>query len=254
MVRGINHRNIFEEEADYFRFLEVLREVKGIKGFKIFAYCLMTNHFHIFLKENEPGDISQIMHRLLTKYVGWFNRKYECSGSLVGNRYKSEPVEEDRYFVTLLRYIHQNPLRSGATGRIEDYRWSSYREYYRDHINDGGLQGGTDCACALTDTDSVMDRFSPDKTMARAMFVELHKYLVTDDFSMGDNKKPTDEQVRRRIIGLLNGREPHSIGEMSKENRNKVLRYLHNEERVPVKQLERITGISRGVITRAIQR
>jgi len=91
IFRGINHLNIFEETDDYKKMLDIFAKLKEKENIEIYAYCLMTNHVHIFLKEKEAGDIKKVMHKLLTTYVVWFNRKYQRSGSLIGNRYKSEP-------------------------------------------------------------------------------------------------------------------------------------------------------------------
>lgn len=255
IIRGINRKNIFEEEADYLKFLDILGEVKEKEGFQLIAYCLMTNHVHIFLKENEPGNVKQIMHRLLTKYAGWYNRKYERSGSLIGNRYKSEPVEDKKYFFALLRYIHQNPIRSGIVENIEDYKWSSFREYINDgsEISRSQIPGIQASGVRLTDAHLVLSRLCGDEKRARTMIIEFHQHLETEDFGLGDNKKPTDQQVRRKIIQLLDGEEPHAIGKMPKENRTDILRYLHEKEKVSLRQLERITGISRGIIARALK-
>ena len=73
---GINHQNIFEEEQDFEYMLEIFKKLKQEMQFEIHAYCLMTNHVHILLKENQTGDISTIIKRLLTKYVMKFNKKY----------------------------------------------------------------------------------------------------------------------------------------------------------------------------------
>ena len=74
----------------------------------IYAYCLMSNHVHLFLKEKCMGDISRIMHKILTHYARWYNIKYLRTGILFENRYKSEPIEDERYYLGLIRYIHQN--------------------------------------------------------------------------------------------------------------------------------------------------
>jgi putative transposase len=239
VCRGINRQNIFEEENDFIRFQDNLKGIKEERGFEIYAYCLMTNHVHLFIKEKELGDIAKIMHKLLTKYAGWYNRKYQRSGSLMGNRYKSEPIEDERYFFALTRYIHQNPLKAGIVQNIADYRWSSYGDYLDSEMKN------------LTDTYFIMNILSDNLERSRAQFIEQHQKLETEDFTLSDRKKPTDEQVRRKIIKLLNGKEPYTIGENTKEERNRILRYLREREGFTIGQLERVTGISRGIITRA---
>lgn len=106
IFRGLNRQNLFEEDEDYIKLLEIINDIKNVFEIQIYAYCLMTNHVHFFLREKESGDIKTIMHKLLTRYVMWYNRKYQRSGSLIGNRYKSEPIEDETYYLTLMRYIH----------------------------------------------------------------------------------------------------------------------------------------------------
>jgi len=88
----------------------------------------MGNHVHLLLKEGEES-LEQIMRRICCSYVYWYNWKYQRIGSLFQDRFKSEPVENDTYFLTVLRYILQNPLKAGMEKTIEDYHWSSIGEY-----------------------------------------------------------------------------------------------------------------------------
>lgn len=129
MFRGINHQHIFEDESDYNYFLKALRELKNQLSFDLHAYCLMSNHVHLIFREKQLGDISLVMKRLLTKYAMYFNRKYQRSGALIASRYKSVPIEADEYLIPLQRYIHQNPLKAGLVIRLEDYLFSSYKEF-----------------------------------------------------------------------------------------------------------------------------
>ena len=129
VFRGVNKQSIFEEESDYVKMEDILYELKSEMKFEIYVYCFMSNHVHILLKEENMGDISLIMKRLLTKYARWYNIKYKRSGALIANRYKSQPVEVDEYFLNVVRYIHQNPIKAGMVEQIGDYRWSSYNEY-----------------------------------------------------------------------------------------------------------------------------
>jgi len=109
MLRGINQQIIFEDEEDSEKFIETLKTYKAISGYKIFAYCLMGNHCHLLLKV-EKEDLVLIFKRIAGSYVYWYNWKYYRRGHLFQDRFKSEPVEDDVYFLTVLRYIHQNPV------------------------------------------------------------------------------------------------------------------------------------------------
>lgn len=236
--RGISRQNIFEEDEDYRYFLRLLEIVKQQNEFFIYAYCLMSNHVHMFIKEKETGDVSAIMHKILTRYAGWYNRKYLRSGSLFGNRYKSEPVEDDGYLLTLIRYIHQNPKKEGIVRELEEYEWSSYSEYI------GKFQP------YITDTDFILDIFSKNKETARNLFIKFHDKIEIEEFTIRNSRKMTEEQIRRRIMKVLNGREPHFIGTLKKTERNKIIKELKEKEGFSIREIERVTGISRGIISR----
>ena len=129
MLRGVNRQQIFLDKEDCTYFLESLYVCKQISRFKLYAYCLMGNHVHLLINaKEEPVDM--IMRRLGSKYVYWYNSKYERIGHLFQNRFKSEPVETDTYFLTVLRYIHMNPVKAGIVSEPGEYVWSSYREYF----------------------------------------------------------------------------------------------------------------------------
>ena len=111
MLRGINRQQIFEDAEDRERFLETIENYKELCGYTIYAYCLMGNHVHILMREGKE-DLTQVFKRIAGSYVYWYNWKYHRSGHLFQDRYKSEPVEDDSYFLTVLRYIHQNPVKA----------------------------------------------------------------------------------------------------------------------------------------------
>lgn len=112
----------------------------------IYAYCLMSNHIHLLVKEhftteddrrlregspNVKVGISATMHRLGRKYTMYYNKLYGRSGTLFDDRFKSEPIADLRYFLTCFVYIHRNPIKAGICQRVEDYHWSSWFEYQR---------------------------------------------------------------------------------------------------------------------------
>ena len=129
MVRGINKAVIFEDDQDKTRFLE--RLCRNITEGKctVYAWVLMSNHVHILFKSGKEG-ISSVMRKLLTWYAQYYNRRHNRTGHLFENRYKSILCDEDEYLLTLLRYIHLNPLRAQIVKTIEDldsYLWSGHR-------------------------------------------------------------------------------------------------------------------------------
>ena len=233
--RGINKQNLFEENGDYQKFLEIVYDSKCEKNFKIYAYCLMTNHVHLFIHENETGDIKKIMHQILTRYVGWYNFKYTRDGALISNRYKSEPIESETYYLNLLRYIHQNPIKAGIINAIGNYPWSSYDDYINNH--------------GITDIEEFLCMFSEDRVSAVEMFKEFHEEMETENFDVSENHKLTPSQLKRKMKNILEI-APEKIIELPKSERNLALIKLRKNG-FTIGQLQRLTGISRGIITNA---
>jgi len=130
MIRGINRRNIFLDDKDRRVFIKFLKNIKTDSPFLIYAYCLMDNHVHLLLRETST-PLETIMKRIGIKYAAYFNNRYSRSGHLFQDRFKSEGVEDDRYFLTVLRYILRNPVKAGICPEPGDYLWSSYNELFQ---------------------------------------------------------------------------------------------------------------------------
>ena len=150
MMRGTNKQDIFEVTEDYLRFISILRSmVYPVDDSRrplpprcnIYAYCLMTNHVHLLIRESAEA-LASVIHRIATAYAHYYNNKYFRCGHLFQDRFKSEPVNDQGYFFTLLRYIHQNPMAAGLSKGIDDYEWSSWKEY-------AGYRGCTSGFCDI---------------------------------------------------------------------------------------------------------
>ena len=229
LFRGVNQQNIFEEASDFEKLKDTISFVKQEMDFEIYAYCFMSNHVHLVLKEKNIGDISLIMKRVLTKYARWYNIKYGRSGALIANRYKSVPVEVDEYFLQLIRYVHQNPIKAGIADELGAYPYSSYMEYVND--------------AELTDTTFLFEMISKNA------FIDYHKEVDNFEFRVTDSKRKTDEDVLMFLKKHYQIDDAKSISKLSKSERDRVLAEM--KKKFPVRQLQRITGISRGVITKA---
>lgn len=134
--RGNRKENIFLSEKDYRRFLIKLKVYKEKFDIMLFAYCLMSNHFHLLIQQNNDQlGITKFMLALSTSYAKYFNIKYEMVGRLFQERFQAKTVETEEYLLHLTRYIHLNPI--AATPGVESkrllllkgYPWSSYKEY-----------------------------------------------------------------------------------------------------------------------------
>ena len=236
IFRGINRQNIFEEPVDYEKMKEILRRVKTEMEYEMYAYCLMTNHVHLFIKEKNVGEISKIMTKILSHYATWFNKKYDRSGALFSNRYKSEPVEDDRYFIGLTRYIHQNPVKAGMTKTVSGYYYSSYSEYVNSHED-------------LINIDFMLEMLHEDRDTAIKQFKEINSKQEKEVFEITDSRK-NSTAIRRLIITESEGLEPEKIKALESNIRDALIRRLVLEKGISKSALGRATGISRSTIIR----
>ncbi|MBQ8306532.1 MAG: transposase [Blautia sp.] len=127
MLRGINRQQIFFDDEDYKAFIFTLQRFREISRFELYAYCLMGNHVHILLKTTEEA-LETTFKRIGTSFVYWYNTKYDREGHLFQDRFRSEPVEDERYFLCVLRYILRNPVAAGLCRKPEDYPYSNMDE------------------------------------------------------------------------------------------------------------------------------
>jgi REP element-mobilizing transposase RayT len=128
LSRGNERRDIFLGDDDYDIFLGVLEEMSYRFEVDIFAYVLMSNHYHLLIRTNQQ-NLSKGMQWVGTTYTRRFNLKHFRRGHLFQGRFKSILVQNDAYLMQLSCYIHRNPLRAGLVNRLADYRWSSYCTY-----------------------------------------------------------------------------------------------------------------------------
>lgn len=156
--RGNSKQIIFHDDQDHKYFMHLLLIVNNSKRVKsgitkqsadseevvisIGAYCLMPNHFHILIKQEKEGGITLFMQKLLTGYVGYYNKKYKRTGSLFEGRFKSKHANLDTYLKYLFSYVHLNPLKiidkNWKTTKLHnkhfsflrEYQYSSFQEYF----------------------------------------------------------------------------------------------------------------------------
>ena len=124
--RGHNRQLVFSSDEDYLYYLEKLQEWKNKLKCKIYAYCLMSNHVYLVV---DPGDnnenLAQLMKRVGGRQTRYINKKEKRTGSLWEGRYKSSPIQSNRYLLACCRYVELNPVRAKMVEFPWEYRWSS---------------------------------------------------------------------------------------------------------------------------------
>ena len=126
--RGNERKNIFKDDMDRKMLLKIVGEAKGKYDFKIFAFTLMSNHYH-FIFKTEKTNLSLIMQHINTSYGIYFNRMYKRNGHLFQSRFKSILVEHGPDIKEVVRYTHLNPIRARMCDKLTDYPWTSHHQY-----------------------------------------------------------------------------------------------------------------------------
>lgn len=239
-MRGINKQTIFEEDRDCVRFIRTLYRYRLTCHFELYAYCLMGNHFHLLLKEG-VDRVDQIISKISGSYVFWYNHKYERTGSLFQDRFGSVPVETDAHLLSEIRYILRNPVKAGLVKNPIDYPWSNLKDYLRFDKN--------------TDVIQILSLIDKDLQRSREGFIQFVNNGVADEMDESRYQFNAKELLsdRRAIEIVKNMCGTSSITDfqhMETQCRNAYLRELKRVHHISIRQLVRITGISRGIIAR----
>ncbi|MCK4246618.1 transposase [Candidatus Bipolaricaulota bacterium] len=176
--RGNAKRNVFLDNKDRLRFLEILKQVVDRFNWLCHTYCLMTNHYHLLIETIDP-TLSRGMRQLNGVYTQAFNRHHRQVGHLFQGRFKAIIVEKEEYLLELARYVVLNPVRAHMVQTAKDYRWSSYR-----------ATAGLAKKPQLLTTDWLLEQF----TFSRSRAERAYRRFV----SQGANASPW-EQIRGQI-------------------------------------------------------
>ncbi|MGN7479184.1 transposase [Solibacillus silvestris] len=242
MIRGANRQEIFHDEEDRYQFLETLKKYKQQANLKVYAWCLMNNHVHLLLREGIE-KLSVTMKRIGVSYVQYYHRKYFTTGHLFQDRFKSEDVETKQYFLTVVRYIHQNPIKARIVRHMEEWKWSSCQSYYGyRHIDSDFL-----------DHQVTLRLFSRDVTVAIEKFREFNERL-NEDSCLDEEEAPTrltDDDARVLIKEMLGSLSIAQVKSLPKSKRDPLLRNMKTIKGLPQRQIARILGVSKNLINRA---
>lgn len=167
--RGHNRDICFSAEVDRLVYLNMLKECAEMAACAIHAYVLMTNHVHLLVSPSESASGARMMKALSQRYVQYFNRRYERSGTLWEGRYRSCIVENECYFLTCQRYIELNPVRAAMVSHPGAYSWSSYR------ANAEGIPN------PLITPHDVYRRLAPEPVDRQAAYRELFANEIDTD-------------------------------------------------------------------------
>lgn len=228
IIRGNNKQNLFYDNQDYLFFLKRLTKYLNQMGIEIYAYCLMTNHVHLVIGKATKISLVTFMRKLEVSYVYYFNSKYERTGHLFQDRYKSEPISSTKQFQKTIRYVLQNPIKGGLSKTI-NYNWNSFNTSLK--------------------SDSIIAQ-----EIIKREFGSLENYKhyieqINDDKCMEYQNIPrkTDFSCLRFLRKNYKIKNPLLIDRYTHYKKQKILVRL-KENGYSIRSISRITGISRKII------
>jgi putative transposase len=185
ILRGNHREPLFSTPQDRCALNRILAEV--VEGFQIrvHAFCWMTNHLHALIQVADR-PLGESMKRVAMRYSRYRHKTLRTTGHLFERRYKAKLVDVDEYFLTLLRYIHRNPVKAGMVSEPSQYRWSSHRMYLGEEV------------LPWVTADFGLSLFSSDLVQARAAYKRFVEDSSKDDDELEEEVHPEDARVLGR--------------------------------------------------------
>lgn len=209
ITRGNQRQQIFRTAEDYERYLKILEDYKVRYDFVLYAYVLMGNHVHLLIETREV-PLSKILQGVNQSYTMYFNRRYATVGHLFQGRYKAMLCDKDSYLLSLVKYIHLNPVRAERAKSPEAYPWGSHGSYV------GGARDR-----GIVDSEPVLKIFGEDRKKARRAYQAYMEekevlrreevYATVDQRIVGDEGFVEQVMTRTGKMGIP-GRRKHAFG------------------------------------------
>ena len=268
IVRGNQRRKTFRTAEDYQAYLKRLESYQRRYGVRIFAYCLMPNHVHLLL-ETGSVPLFKFMQGLQQSYTQYFNLRYRKVGHLFQGRYKAIICDKDEYLLTLVRYIHLNPVRAGLVETPHRYRYSGHLTYLKEG------------KAKIVDTLPILNLLGGRKGYERFVFegmteghnedyyaVEDQRFLGRDGFGEDLSQQIEEQHVERkrtpieRAVGDVAQRMGTTIDELKSQDRRwavtrkraEAIAVLVREYRYKVNEVARLLGRDQANISLTLAR
>ena len=231
-ARGSGRKVIFEDDADRTQYLQALFKYTDESSGALVAWCLMNNHVHL-LFHLELHELSALMHKLHTKHGQFFNGRHGHVCPVFQGRYDCVPTDTDEQLLQTVRYIHRNPKDSDCPD-WRTYPWSSYRGY---------AEGLSHC-----ETNVVLNLLGGCDGFKRFHEEDADVLMVRLD---GYRRRLNDVEATDLLESRLGAQFSDALAGLSKDERNHELAWAY-QAGLSVRQIERLTGIGRNIISRAI--
>lgn len=191
----------------------------------------MDNHFHLVIQASLPV-LSLMMQQIMSQYAISFNTRHQHTGHIFNQRFKSEPINDDSYFLTVVRYVHQNPIKAGIT-KTCFYPWSSYGEYID--------------APRIASTALILEMLGGIGAFQSFHDISSKEKVLDVDSVRPKTRSLPDEEAFNRAFRLYNRDLLRDLKGAERSERDSTIASL-KEAGLTFRQIERLTGIGRGII------
>ena len=252
--RGNERGDIFKDDADRKRFIQILIQSVNIYSVKLYSYVLMSNHFHLLI-ETPKGNLSEFMRHFNITYTGYYNRRHNRAGHLYQGRYKSILIDKNEYLSILSRYIHLNPVKIKTMKKVPDkdkikylisYPWSSLpgfvsrrkKEWYIDYAMVLGEYGG--------DTDKARREYKKRIYAEIAVGTEIKENVLGQSILGGES---FIAWINEHYIEGVKDRERPSVGEIHRyRSKDEILFAVKHETGKDVDSIRAEKGLLRQIV------
>jgi putative transposase len=251
--RGNEKKDIFRDDADRARMLQILEQSINIYTIRLYAYVLMNNHFHLLL-ETPIGNLGEFMRHFNITYTGYFNRRHRRVGHLYQGRYKSILVDKASYLTMLSRYIHLNPIRTKAwakaplqekIGNLTGHSWSSLPGYIDKRKREPFL----DYSMVLKEYGGKTD--SARKAYAETIRADAAEELEIKDKILGQSILGGEEFIAWVKATYINGQKSQEIPSVKEIQRYRskeaILKAIEGETGKRIEEIKGEKGLYRQI-------
>ncbi len=242
MVRGNAREDIFIDNQDKGKLLKIIFQQRKEESFLLYAYCIMNNHAHFVLKELKDS-ISNSMKKISTSYAIYFNKKYNRVGHVFQDRFRSEVIKNDSYLLSVIRYVHNNPVKAAIINK-EEYPWSSYQFYISQDSK-------------LTEIIDILNIFSVDLKEAIRQFKDFSNQLEKRNFlDIQERKEINQNDIFHFIKEFLksNNMSKNDLNNrIYNKQRDTLIKELSLTFNLSKRGIAEITGINREKVRKVLK-
>ena len=197
--RGNNRQDVFKDKEDFATYLKTIKKFKEKYLFKLYAYCLMSNHVHLVIEPSKANTLSKIIQSITLSHIRLYHSKYKSSGHLWQGRFKNSIIQTDEYLLECLKYIELNPVRAYIVVKPEQYQWSSYTFHAFGEDKEGILDLDP-MSLSLADKEEDRQRLYRDFIALEQnnTMIDIIKKSIANDYILGSDR--FIDTLRERLV------------------------------------------------------